>query len=155
MSYETLINHDLESRVNKHRGRTRFTRLVYWLFISLLVILTVLVLLGMNPEQAAATRQLPLQITGIEAYNGSDSPESTSINGPVASEAAITPDEVSDPYADTAEGQWHIITIKSGDNLADIFSRESIPPQQLHKILDLGGAAHNLTKIYPGQTLRL
>jgi murein DD-endopeptidase MepM/ murein hydrolase activator NlpD len=155
VSYQTLINSDLVSRVNKHGGRARPAHPAYWLFISLLVIFTALVLLGINPEQAVATRQIPLQITGIEAYSGNDSPARTRVNGPDASEAAITPDEVSVPYADTAGGQWHTITIKSGDNLADIFSREDIPPQQLQQILDLGGAAHNLTKIYPGQTLRL
>jgi murein DD-endopeptidase MepM/ murein hydrolase activator NlpD len=123
-------------------------RPAYWLFISLLVIITTLVLLGINPEQAAATRQLPLQITGIEAYSGDDSPAQTGIAGPFA-------EEVSDPYADTEDEQWHTIEIKSGDNLAGIFSREGISPQQLYKIMNLGGAAHNLTKIYPGQTLRL
>jgi hypothetical protein len=130
-------------------------RPAYWLFISLLVIFTILVLLGINPEQAAATRQLPLQITGVEAYSGDDSAVQTGIAGPVAGNAAITPDEISDPYADTGDAQWHAITIKSGDNLADIFSREGISPQQLYKIMNLGGAVHNLKKIYPGQTLRL
>jgi murein DD-endopeptidase MepM/ murein hydrolase activator NlpD len=154
VSYQTLINRDLVSRVNKYGGRAGSTRPAYWLLISLLVIFATLVLLGINPEQAVATRQLPLQITGIEAYSGNDFPAQTGVTGPDAGEAAITPDEVSDPYADTA-GEWHTITIKSGDNLADIFSREGIPPQQLHNILDLGGAAHNLTKIYPGQTLRM
>jgi murein DD-endopeptidase MepM/ murein hydrolase activator NlpD len=155
VSYQTLINHDLASRVNTRGARTGSVRPAYWLFISLLVIFTTLVLLGINPEQAAATRHLPLQITGIEAYSGDDSPVQTSIAVPVAGETAITPDEVSDPYADTAGEQWHTIEIKSGDNLADIFSREGISPQQLYKIMNLGGAAHNLTKIYPGQTLRL
>jgi murein DD-endopeptidase MepM/ murein hydrolase activator NlpD len=155
VSYQTLINSDLVSRVNKHGGRAGSTRPAYWLFIILLVIFTTLVLLGINPEQAAATRQLPLHITGIEAYSGNDLPAPTSVNVPDTGEAANTPDEVSDPYARASVGQWHTITIKSGDNLADIFSREGIPPQQLQKILDLGGAAHNLTKIFPGQTLRL
>lgn len=155
MSYQTLINRDLVSGVSTHEMRSGYLRPAYWLFISLLVIFTILVLLGINPEQAAATRQLPLQITGIEAYSGDDSPVQTGIAGPVAGNAAITPDEVSDPYADTEDEQWHTITIKSGDNLADIFSREGISPQQLFKIMNLGGAAHNLTKIYPGQTLRL
>jgi murein DD-endopeptidase MepM/ murein hydrolase activator NlpD len=132
-------------------------RPAYWLFISLLVIFITLILLGINPEQAAATRQLPLPINGIEAYNRDDSTAQTGIAGPVAGEAAISPDEVSDPFADTdTEGKkWHTIEIKSGDNLADIFSREGISPQQLYKIMNLGGATHNLTKIYPGQTLRL
>jgi murein DD-endopeptidase MepM/ murein hydrolase activator NlpD len=135
--------------------RSGHLRPAYWLFISLLVIFTILVLLGINPEQAAATRQLPLQITGVEAHSGNDSPVQSVISGPAAGDAAITPDVVPDPYPDTEDAQWHTITIKSGDNLADIFSREGISPQQLYKIMNLGGAAHNLKKIYPGQTLRV
>jgi murein DD-endopeptidase MepM/ murein hydrolase activator NlpD len=155
VSYQTLINRDLVSRASTREMRSGSLRPAYWLFISLLVIFTILVLLGINPEQAAATRHLPLQITGVEAYSGHDSPMQTGIAGPVADNATITPDEVSDPYADTEDEQWHTITIKSGDNLADIFSREGVSPQQLYKIMNLGGAAHNLKKIYPGQTLRL
>ncbi|MDH3935540.1 MAG: peptidoglycan DD-metalloendopeptidase family protein, partial [Gammaproteobacteria bacterium] len=39
--------------------------------------------------------------------------------------------------------------------LAGIFSRLGIPPRQLHDLLEQGGAANNLKKIYPGQTLRV
>jgi murein DD-endopeptidase MepM/ murein hydrolase activator NlpD len=155
VSYQTLINRDLASRISTREMRSGHLRPAYWLFISLLVIFTILVLLGINPEQAAATRQLPLQITGVEAHSGNDSPVQSVISGPVAGDAAITPDVVPDPYPDTEDAQWHTITIKSGDNLADIFSREGISPQQLYKIMNLGGAAHNLRKIYPGQTLRV
>jgi murein DD-endopeptidase MepM/ murein hydrolase activator NlpD len=142
------------SQVNMPRARLASMRPAYWLLVSLLVILTTLVLLGINPEQAEATRHLPLQITGIDAYEGDDSPTQTGIPEPVDGEAAFTTGEIPDSTV-TGSEEWHAIEIKSGDNLADIFSREGIPPQQLHKILDLGGAAHNLTKIYPGQTLRL
>ncbi|MEJ2095220.1 MAG: LysM-like peptidoglycan-binding domain-containing protein [Gammaproteobacteria bacterium] len=155
MSYQTLINRDLASRIGTREMRSGYLRPAYWLFIGLLGIFTILVLLGINPEQAAATRQLPLQITGVEAYSGNDSPLQTVISGPVAGDAAITPDVIPDPYPDSEDAQWHTITIKSGDNLADIFSREGISPQQLYKIMNLGGAAHNLKKIYPGQTLRV
>jgi murein DD-endopeptidase MepM/ murein hydrolase activator NlpD len=155
VSYQTLSNRDLMSRVITRDPRARSIRPAYWLLLSLLIIITSLLLLGINPEQAEATRQLPLPITGIEAYKGDDFPIQTGIAGSVADEAAIAPVEASDPYADAGNEKWHTIKIKSGDNLADIFSREGIPPQQLYKIIGLGGAAHNLTKIYPGQTLRL
>lgn len=52
-------------------------------------------------------------------------------------------------------GNWHKVTIKSGDSLARLFNQQGIPPRQLHDILASGGAAKKLTRIYPGQVLRL
>jgi len=52
-------------------------------------------------------------------------------------------------------GSWHEITVQSGDSLARIFSKQGIPPGQLHDIVASGGAAKKLTRIYPGQKLRM
>jgi len=52
-------------------------------------------------------------------------------------------------------GDWHRVTIKSGDSLARLFKLQNIPPRQLHDILASGGIAKKLTRIYPGQVLRL
>lgn len=144
-------------RVNMQESRNGSVRPAYWLLISLFVIFTALLLLGINPEQAEATRQLPLQLTGIEVDEVDDFPSRISNADPISDVEAITEitNEVSDSYTDIGDEQWRTIEIKTGDNLAGIFSRQGIPPQQLHQILKLGGAANNLTKIHPGQTLRL
>lgn len=52
-------------------------------------------------------------------------------------------------------GVWQTVTVKSGDSLARLFKQHGIPPQQLHTILEGGGVAKKLTRIYPGQVLRL
>jgi len=52
-------------------------------------------------------------------------------------------------------GSWHDVTVASGDSLARIFSRQGIPPRQLHDIIASGGVAKKLTRIYPGQKLRM
>lgn len=52
-------------------------------------------------------------------------------------------------------GEWHTVTIKSGDSLARLFNQQGISPRQLHDILASGGDAKKLTRIYPGQMLRL
>ncbi|VAW82912.1 Peptidase, M23/M37 family [hydrothermal vent metagenome] len=52
-------------------------------------------------------------------------------------------------------GTWHTLTIKQGDSLARIFKQQGIPPRQLHDILAAGGVAKKLTRIYPGQMLRM
>ncbi len=52
-------------------------------------------------------------------------------------------------------GSWHEVTVQSGDSLARIFSKQGIPPRQLHDIVASGGVAKKLTRIYPGQKLRM
>lgn len=52
-------------------------------------------------------------------------------------------------------GTWHEITVQAGDSLARIFSKQGVPPRQLHDIVAGGGVAKKLTRIYPGQKLRM
>ena len=52
-------------------------------------------------------------------------------------------------------GTWHEVTVATGDSLARIFSKQDIPPGQLHDVIASGGAAKKLTRIYPGQKLRM
>jgi murein DD-endopeptidase MepM/ murein hydrolase activator NlpD len=157
VSYQTFSHRDLVSWV-KNQGSSRGTiQPVYWLLISFLAIFTTLVLLGINPKQAEATRKLPLPLTGIERYEGVGALDDFGISEPLTGQEATAANagETAEVSSTTVGEQWDTITIKPGDNLADIFSRRGIPPQQLHQILELGGAARNLTRIYPGQTLRL
>ncbi len=49
--------------------------------------------------------------------------------------------------------QMTSVTIKSGDSLATIFQRQSIPARELQYILKLGKAVKPLTRIIPGKTL--
>ncbi len=53
------------------------------------------------------------------------------------------------------KGEWHDVTVREGDSLARIFSQQKIPASQLHRLISGGGIAKKLTRIYPGQTLRL
>ncbi|MDH3527822.1 MAG: peptidoglycan DD-metalloendopeptidase family protein [Gammaproteobacteria bacterium] len=134
----------------------------YWLLGGLLVGFAVL-LLGFNPEPAEATRHVPLQLSLDKPLHVAAQTDQTSVSIPA--EASIEPaaadsnslaeQSVQEHIPATLGDEWHDVTVKSGDSLALIFSRLEIPPQQLHKILELGGAAHNLKKIYPGQALRL
>jgi murein DD-endopeptidase MepM/ murein hydrolase activator NlpD len=67
--------------------------------------------------------------------------------------------EVAEPVTTTApqmeSSNWHKVVIKSGDSLAGIFSDLGIPPRQLQDVLASGAVAKKLTRIYPGQALRL
>lgn len=85
-----------------------------------------------------------------------------SVTAPVAStdstpssgtDAAGTKQQAAAPPAE--EGNWHQVTVKSGDSLATIFSKLKISARQLHDLLQQGGAAHNLKNIHPGETLNV
>ena len=103
---------------------------------------------------ALRVKELPLF---IPATNTS---EMAAAETGITAEASIQlPHEPPQPAstAETAElpGNWHTVTVKQGDSLAKIFNQQGIPPRQLHDILATGGVAKKLTRIYPGQTLRL
>ena len=101
------------------------------------------------PSEIADTEQtVSLVIPEPETEPGTENVE-------VEKTATLT---IPEPEAETITisdtGNWQNVTVKSGDNLAGIFSRLGLPPQQLHAILSQGGVAKKLKKIYPGQTLR-
>ena len=52
-------------------------------------------------------------------------------------------------------GTLHRITVREGDSLARIFSRQHIPARQLHRLLAGSPQAKKLTHIFPGQALEL
>ncbi|MHB1241593.1 MAG: peptidoglycan DD-metalloendopeptidase family protein [Gammaproteobacteria bacterium] len=47
-----------------------------------------------------------------------------------------------------------VVRVRPGDNLAAIFQRVGVSPQQLHAILSLGPDTAALRRIYPGHTLK-
>ena len=49
---------------------------------------------------------------------------------------------------------WRPVRVKSGDNLALIFSRLGLGPALLHHIMSLGGEVSRLKKLRPGQLLK-
>jgi len=77
-------------------------------------------------------------------------PEPLAETSPPARETAAA--EVAAPAA--SDLPWTEITVKSGDTLAAIFSRQGLSATTLHRILSLGDATRSLTRIYPGQALR-
>jgi murein DD-endopeptidase MepM/ murein hydrolase activator NlpD len=153
VNHQSIFNRDIKSHPVETDARQSLLRPAYLLLVSTAVVLAI-VLWGADPKPAEATRHVSLPLTvPAPATNpaeaaASGNPDNDHIDGLNA---------LSAPAAgpDITEGQWHEVTVKSGDSLAGIFSRVGIPPRQLHDLLAQGGAAKNLKKIYPGQTLRL
>jgi len=164
VNHPSIINHDIKSHKLATGARTPLERYGYLLLASLITVISFALLSG-NPEPARAiqTVNLPLgeQESVIEAITlpKNDVVETIVIPelNPAVSAVSAAPAEPETPVQTTPEASenWHTVTIKSGDSLASIFSKLDISPQQLHALLQQGGAAHNLKKIYPGQTLSL
>ena len=51
--------------------------------------------------------------------------------------------------------QWREFKVKSGDNLARLFKRAKIKPQQLDELMNSGDAVKTLTKIFPKDIIRV
>ncbi len=121
---------------------SRFSRL-HWagLFASGLV--TLGVLLGLASEQAGATRAEPALATILQDDGRT---VTLPLALPPSPAAAVSP---------AAESPWRSITIKPGDHLSALFPRLGLKPQQLHEIMALGEATRGLSRVKPGQEIKL
>ena len=153
MTHQSIFNRDIKSHPVVTDARTSLLRPAYLLLISSAVVLAFL-LWSADPGPAEATRHVSLPLS-IPAANTSPAEEVVSSRTDNIDIEELNALSAPAAGTDTTEGNWHEVTIKSGDSLAAIFSRLGIPPRQLHDLLEQGGAANNLKKIYPGQTLRL
>lgn len=102
---------------------------------------------------ALRVKELPLSVPATSIQDAA-------LEAGIAAETSIAlPEDTAQINAPekTAElpGNWHAVTVKQGDSLAKIFNQQGIPPRQLHDILATGGIAKKLTRIYPGQILRM
>jgi len=72
---------------------------------------------------------------------------------------ATTPDEsmISDPgaTADLQPGNMHTVTIRRGDSLSTAFNRIGLPASQIQAIMDLGADGKVLTRLHPGDHLKI
>ena len=153
MTHQAIFNRDIKSHPVVTDTRTSLLRPAYLLLTSSAVVLAFL-LWGADPDTAGATRHVSLPLS-IPAANTSPAEEVVSTRTDNIEIEELNALSAPAAGTDTIEANWHEVTIKSGDSLAGIFSRLGIPPRQLHDLLEQGGAANNLKKIYPGQTLRL
>jgi murein DD-endopeptidase MepM/ murein hydrolase activator NlpD len=66
---------------------------------------------------------------------------------------ASIPETTESPAASEPDAEWMTVTVRPGDSLARIFSRESLGARTLHDIMSLGGDTRILTRIHPGDIL--
>ena len=174
MNYPSSINRDIKSVSLAEDLRPAPRRYGYLLLAGLTTLIAIALLSG-NSEPARALQNttdvvatqdsiseallLPQQDAFETVTVPTLQPEVSAAETPAALTKATpapapAPETRAATPADT-DANWHQVTVKSGDSLATIFNRLDISPQQLHALLEQGGAAHNLKKIHPGQKLRV
>ena len=63
--------------------------------------------------------------------------------------------EILDEANNQSRKQWREFKVKSGDNLARLFKRARIKPQQLDELMKSGKAVKTLRRIFPKDTIRV
>ena len=63
--------------------------------------------------------------------------------------------EIFDDANELSPKKWREFKVKSGDNLARLFKRAKIKPQQLDEMMKSGDAVKTLTKIFPKDIIRV
>ncbi len=63
--------------------------------------------------------------------------------------------EILDDANNLSPKQWREYKVKPGDNLARLFKRAKIKPQQLDELMKSGAEAKTLTRIFPKDTIRI
>jgi murein DD-endopeptidase MepM/ murein hydrolase activator NlpD len=164
VNHSSIFTRDIKSHTLKSGSHPQRLRFGYLLLAGLTTLIAVALLGGKSePAKAIQTVKLPLDEKQIAFETLTlpqvATPETVAI--PELTPELSMPDSLpANPekqvsLAPEDSGHWHDVTIKSGDSLAAIFTKLGISPQQLHALLEQGGATHNLKKIHPGQTLRL
>ncbi len=54
-----------------------------------------------------------------------------------------------------AEAPWRVETVRKGDTLASVFKRLSLGPRVVHRVVHLNEHTRRLTRLYPGDELKL
>ncbi len=174
MKKRSIINQDYRYNLEGTRpGRFKLT-LHHVLFISGIIAGTAALLI-INPHEASATKPtssqleekiqtLSLQLPAPEEPNEPNKKQAETIN-PAPTPSATTmasiplkaPPTLPNPTIQKPPSQhkWKSVTIRSGDNLAAVFSRLGLNPSDLHQIMALGKTTQRLKKIFPGDIIKV
>lgn len=83
---------------------------------------------------------------------GQDSLLSDGEDAPGSTSAEAAPQDGEQEFA---AGEWQQITVKRGDNLAQIFSRAGLSARQVYEVMQAEGPVGRLKRIMPGEVVRL
>lgn len=113
-------------------------------------VITLGAVLGLAPHRVEATRSLApaaVDVTDIVADQAI-----------VADETPVAADPLANAPTSTewvADESWNTVTVERGDSLSQIFKRNGIGATELHELISLQGATRQLTRLYPGETIKV
>lgn len=179
MDYQPIINRDYKSSLMEATGKPRHH---YWLGLGAIpiIIASFLSFAGNRGETPAPATVEPAQQVAADSQHtvalalpdtdhlpaadtvpNSPAPAKIVYLAPAADTVVeVTPETEAQPQEQATApaeqtGSWSTATVRSGDSMARIFSRNNLSARALHDIMTLGGAAKQFSKIHPGDTLRL
>ena len=149
----SLINKDF--RLNEHRNSSHTHSRLRWALFAFACACIGVVIASTNSEKIAIQTEIAaIPVPEITAPTKSSEElvrESFALSLPElqAQQEVINESTTLEPK------QWREFTVKSGDNLARLFQRADIKPQQLDELMKSGDAVKKLRRIFPNDTIRL
>ncbi|MFV2005015.1 MAG: LysM-like peptidoglycan-binding domain-containing protein, partial [Gammaproteobacteria bacterium] len=148
----SLINNDF--RLHKIKEESRGHTRLRWALFALACAGIGAVIASTNTEvdesAEIATKSLP-EFTAVTKSSEELARESFSLSLPELQ----AQQKIIDDANHLNPKQWREYKVKSGDNLARLFKRADIKPQQLDELMKSGDAVKTLRRIYPKDTIRL
>ena len=153
MNSPKTIERDFKSAPFEHnKNHRRKRRPLVIGGISLAAIATLVV---MAPTIATATRAILPQETAATSA-AADEQISVALTLPESTKTdAATPAAETVNLENYQPGKWHTTTIRNGGSLSMAFDRIGLPPSQIQAVMDLGPDSKLLTRLHPGDELKV
>ena len=152
VNYDNFINKDFRSRPQpKRHPHLRWTLLA----AGCAVLGVVLASTNTNTEQDSALPDIDEAVQAtLELDNPISTTESFKLNLPeTQSQKAAGDKEQNNAF--TEERDWKELKVKRGDSLSILFDKAKIKPDQLIELMQLGKDTRALTKIHPGDVIKV
>ena len=146
----SLINKDFRKNERKNNSHNHFRLRWALLAITGAGIGVVIASTNTNDESTAAADSLPA-FEAVATTSEELARESFSLSLPELQ----AQQKIIDDANNLAPKQWREFKVRSGDNLARLFKRANIKPQQLDEMMKSGDAVKTLTKIFPKDIIRV
>jgi len=139
----------------KNSASSLINRKAHWIGLgtSLTIIISIFVLMADSTKETQANAHTPLEKSETKTPLANDSTQ-TRITLPLPiptgkSITAVTPSFSTEQIQQDIN--WKTATVKSGDNLALIFARQGLSPQELDRIMRSDKSTSALKRLMPGQ----
>lgn len=132
-----------QKTAHKLHGLIKDVPRLHLIVVGIAASLVFLALLLPSGQVQANRRPLPLPVADFDPERQLELSNLTSTNAQLTDVTSV------DPAAES----WQELTVRKGDNLAKLFERAGLSPNELHEVLQSGPEAKALTRIFPGQKL--